>query len=287
MDYKTLLEKIENYKTKYNVLVLGQTYLNRNIYAVEVLKNKHFSTAFLVAGIHSREHITTDLLCKMLDEKLFDEDLPFNVMLILMLNPDGVELCHGGLSSVPKKYRENLFKMNGLSEDFSLWKANAKGVDLNNNFDANFGTNIHSYIPAPSGFVGEFPESEEESKILANLTRKINPFFTISYHSKGEEIYYNFFQDKKNLKRDKMIATHFSKSTGYIIKNPEKSSSGGYKDFCISKLKIPSLTIEVGNDKLSHPISSFYLEEIFDRHKTIAKDLKFAYNIFTCYKNKL
>ena len=129
MDYKTLLKKIENYKNKYNVSILGQTYFNRNIYAVEVLKNKHFSTAFLIAGIHSREYITTDLICKMLDKKLFDNDLPFNIIVIPMLNPDGVELCYKGLLSVPEKYRENLFEMNGLNKDFSLWKANARGVD--------------------------------------------------------------------------------------------------------------------------------------------------------------
>ena len=83
-----------------------------------------------------------------------------------------------------------------------------------------------------------------------------------------------------------MIAERFSKSTGYIIKNPEKSSSGGLKDYVVQKLKIPSLTIEVGSDELSHPIGSESLMGIFERHKSIANDLKFAYNVFIEFQGK-
>ena len=73
MDYKSLLKNIEIYKEKYNVFSLGKSLFDREIFAVEIGKNPNFSTAFLVASIHARENITTDLLCKMLDENLFDE----------------------------------------------------------------------------------------------------------------------------------------------------------------------------------------------------------------------
>lgn len=285
MDYKSLLKKIEKYRQKYIVYSIGKSNLNREIYAVEIRKNISFSTAFLIASIHARENITTDLLCKMIDEKLFDEIENFNVILVLMANPDGVELSNFGLRSVPTCLRKKLLKINNNSLDFSLWKANINGVDLNNNFDANFGTNIGSTIFASSGYCGEHFESEVETKSLVKFTKMIRPFFTISYHSKGEEIYYNFFQEKNELERDMLIANKFSESTGYVIKNPEKTSSGGYKDYCISKLKIPSITIEIGSDELSHPISKKYLGEIFEKHKSIAKDLNFAYNVCTNLKN--
>ena len=284
MDYNSLLKKIEKYKKYYRVFSLGKTLFNRDIYAVEVGNNPSFSTAFLVAGIHARENITSDLLCKMLDEKLFDTIKSFNVILILMANPDGVEISCNGLKSVPLKFRKKLLLINKNNYDFSLWKANGRGVDLNNNFNANFGTNIGSNVPASSGYMGKFAESENESKILADFTRKIKPFFTVSYHSKGEEIYYNFFQSGMELERDSIIAKRFSESTGYVIKNPEMVSSGGYKDYCIKSLKIPSITIEIGNDNLSHPIGREFLNEIYERHKSIAKDLEFAYNVFNEYK---
>ena len=284
MDYSTLLKKLKTYKEKYKVYSIGKTEFNRDIFAVEVRKNQSFSTAFLIASIHARENITSDLLCRMLDENLFDEIQNFNVVLLPMANPDGVELCCHGLNSVNKKYHKNLLEINKGDSDFSLWKANARGVDLNNNFDANFGTNIGSNIPSSSGYAGKFAESEFETKALLEFTKNIKPFFTVSYHSKGEEIYYNFFQNKKELERDTIIANRFANSTGYTIKNSESTSSGGYKDFCVQKLKISSITIEVGNDNLSHPISKKYLDIIFERHKTIAKDLEFAYNVYNSFK---
>lgn len=284
MNYSLLLEKIKKYEKEYVVKTIGFSHFNRKIMAVEIIKNEHFFTAILIAGIHARENITCDLLCKMLDLKLFDEIKNFNISLILMANPDGVELSNFGLLSAPKWARENLLKINGGSFDFSLWKANGVGVDLNNNFDANFGTNVHSLTFSSSGYVGEFAESEPETVALKNYTLKNNPFITISYHSKGEEIYYNFFQNGIRLERDDLIAKRFEKSTGYKIKNVESSSSGGYKDYCVQKLKIPALTIEVGSDALTHPIGVENLDEIFLRNNGIAKDLSFAYNIFEKYK---
>ena len=286
MDYKSLEQKILTYDKKFNVKVIGKTNFNRNIYAVEKIVDKNFATAIFFAGIHGREHITCDLLCKMLDENLFDEIKDFNLSFVLMANPDGVELSCHGLESVSENSKKILQKINGESLDFSMWKANGLGVDLNNNFDANFGTNVHSKTPASSGYVGKFAESELETKAIVKYTMQIKPFFTVSYHSKGEEIYFNFFQTGKDLKRDRLIAKRFAFSTGYKIRNVEKVSSGGYKDFCVQKLRIPALTIEVGNDNLSHPIQPKYLPEIFERHKQVAKDVKFAYNVFRNYQGK-
>lgn len=280
MDYNSLLKKIKNYKKKYDVKVLGKTSFGRNIYAVERILSKDFFTAIFVAGVHGREHITTDLVCKMLDDNLFDSITNFNLAFVLMANPDGVELSANGLVSAPHKKRKNLLKINNFSTDFSMWKANGEGVDINNNFDANFGQNAHAHSFAPSGFCGNFPECAIEAKILSNYTKSLKTFFTLSYHSKGEEIYFNFFQTEKALERDSLIAHKFQESTGYLVKNVEASSSGGYKDFCVMKLGIPALTIEIGNDNLSHPISASHLPEIFERHKTIATDLEFAYNVF-------
>lgn len=278
MNYNSLLLKIEEYKQKYDVSVIGKSLFGRKIFAVERTLNKDFATAIFVAGIHAREHITTDLVCKMLDENLFDEIKDFNLSFVLMANPDGVELSAKGLLSAPKETRASLVKMNAGSEDFLLWKANGRGVDLNNNFDACFARHKNALAPAPQGWVGAFAESEPESKALADYTRNKNVFLTISYHSKGEEIYFEFYQKGERLLRDRKIAERFASSTGYKIQNVQDISSGGYKDFCVKKLGISALTIEIGSDELSHPIKKEYLPEIYERHKQVAKDLEFAYN---------
>ena len=284
MNYYELLNKLKDYKSKFNIKVLGKTLFKRKIFAVERILNKKFATAIFVCSIHARENISTDVVCKMIDENLFDEIKNFNIGFILMANPDGVELSQNGINSARKKYRKFLLTANNGSEDFSLWKANGRAVDLNNNFAANFGTNVHSKIPSSSGYVGRKAESEKETKIIVKYLKKMNPFIVVSYHTKGEEIYYNFFQDNIRLERDKQIAERFAKSTGYVIKNPEKTSSGGLKDFVVQKMQIPSLTIELGSDELKHPILKESLDEIFERNKTIAKDLIFAYNVFERWK---
>ena len=284
MNYSQLLKKIEQYKNKYNIKVIGKTLLGRKIFAVEKLLSEQFFTAIFIASVHARENITTDLLCRFLDEGLFDDIKNFNLSFILMSNPDGVELSSGGIFSVSDDLlRQNLLNMNLNNQDFSLWKANARGVDVNNNFDANFGQNVTNKSPASQGFCGECCESENETIALVKYTKSKKAFLSISYHSKGEEIYYNFFQKKKNLERDKLIAERFAKSTGYSIRNVENLSSGGYKDWCVQKLKIPSLTIEVGSDDLCHPITIENLDEIFEKHKKVAFDVEFAYNVYNRY----
>lgn len=287
MNYNELLEKLNNYKNEFQIKEIGTTKFKRKIFAVERILDENFATAIFVGAIHAREYITSDLICKFIDDGLLKNVNKFNLSFIIMANPDGVELACNGLASVPEKYQKRLFKINNFSSDFSLWKANGRAVDLNNNFDAKFKSNINSKTFSSAGYAGKSAESELETKAIVKYLKQVKPFIVLCYHSKGEEIYYNFFQDKARLERDKLIAERFAKSTGYIIKNPEKTSSGGLKDYVVEKLKIPSLTIEVGSDELSHPIKPKNLEAIFDRHKSIAKDLDFTYNVFIKFKEKL
>ena len=186
MRYSELLKKIEQYKIKYRVSIIGKTMLGRNIYAVEKVVNENFFTAIFVVSVHAREYISTELLCRFLDDGLFDEITRFNVSCILMANPDGVELCYDGERSVKdENLKRQLIKINNYSKDFSLWKANAAGVDVNNNFDANFGQNMSRSFPSTQGYVGPFAESEKETQALVEFTQSKKVFLTISHHSKG------------------------------------------------------------------------------------------------------
>lgn len=285
MNYKQFLSELENLDKKYQIKVIGKTKFNRKIIAVEKILNESFSTAIFVAGVHARENIACDMLLKMIKDGVFENIQNFNLSFILMANPDGIALQSGGLDEFPKSHQTKLLKMNGGSKDFSLWKANAFGVDINNNFDAKFGENVNSLVPSFQGFIGKNAMSENETKAIAKYTKKMNAFLTISYHTKGEEIYFNFFQKGERLKRDEIIAKRFSKSTGYKIVNVENVSSGGFKDWCVEKLKIPALTIELGSDSLLHPIKTEHLNEIFERNKMIASDVQFAYNEFIKRQN--
>ena len=82
--------------------------------------------------------------------------------------------------------------------DLSHWQANARGVDLNHNFDAGFDiarrqveqTGI--YLPGPTKYGGPFPFSEPETRALADFCRLYAPRQVVALHSQGEEIYYQY-----------------------------------------------------------------------------------------------
>ena len=284
MDYLALEKRLQGLGDEYKIKIIGQSEFNRNIYAVEKCNDCGFFTAVLVASVHAREWITTELLLEFIKENLFKKITHFNISLILMANPDGVELSINGLANFSENEKEKLVEINNGRLDFSLWKANAMGVDINNNFDAGFALYSSSDVPSSQGYAGKFAESEKETKAIINYIKNINPFIVISYHTKGEEIYYNYFQNEEDLERDKIIAEKFAITTGYAIKNVETVSSGGLKDYVVEKMKLPSLTIECGNDDLSHPIR--VLGDIYLRNKNIANDLEFAYNVFIKSKEK-
>lgn len=243
-----ILEKVKKYYKDFagEKFILGRSYQNRSVFCFKVKKSDS-PKVIVQYSIHAREYITAYLCLKQIDKFIKDGKVG-TVYFIPILNPDGVNIC---LSDKP------------------LYKANARGVDLNVNFDAKWGTGEKNvFSKSDESFVGSRPFSEKETRLLRDFTLNIQPDITISYHAKGEEIYYDFNQPPLSRKRDKSLALAVSKVTGYkIVEN--LNSAGGYKDWCIDKLKIPALTIEVGSDSLTHPIQEKHLEEIFEKNKTV------------------
>lgn len=243
-----ILEKVDNfYKLfKGEKTVLGKSVQNRNVYMFTV-KKTDFPKIIVQYAIHGREYITAYLALKQITQ-FVKNGRRGTVYFIPVSNPDGVYIS---LNQNP------------------LNKANANGVDLNVNFDADWGKGDKNvFTRASENFVGDHPFSEIESRILRDITLKIKPDTTISYHSKGEEIYFNFNQPQKRFRRDFIIANGISRVTGYKIVRLT-GSSGGYKDWCIKTLKIPAFTIEVGSDDLAHPIKENHLKSIYAKNKKV------------------
>lgn len=261
---KTQLNELYNMGA--TIRVIGRSVLGRKIYAIEIGDGP---VALLQYGIHAREYVACTV--GVLHAKKILEEKPKGVryVLIPMANPDGTELCLFGTKVCGKhaKFLEQNFK----NFDFGLWKANVKGVDLNNNFDANFNRFSAAFVPSDHGYAGPHPLSEPETRHLAVYTQKIKPFLTLSFHTKGEQIYYDFFQSHRNRKRDKKIAKLFAQDFEYKIKSTQRKSCGGYKDWCVLHLKIPSLTVELANEKFSHPISCENAKELFERTKDVGR----------------
>ena len=212
-------------------------------------------------AIHAREWITAYLGLEHIRRGV----CAGGVWFIPLMNPDGVVLATQGIESVKSSARRGLLLGLNGGGDFSLWKANTPGVDLNVNFPARWGkgkSNVRE--AAPENYIGACPLSAPESRALSEFTVQINPNFTMSFHTKGEEIYWRFPQSFSRARRDRRLAKRLSKSTGYPLKET-LFSAGGYKDWCVEELKIPAFTVEVGSDNLTHPLGLDALEEITSR----------------------
>ncbi len=226
--------------------VIGKSFFNLPIFYVAVKKTERPRVIFQYS-IHAREYITTYLAMRQIDDFLQNGKIG-TAYFIPLVNPDGVDIAE---------------KCDGL------YKANGRGVDLNVNFDARWGTGAKNLKNrGAENYIGERAFSESESRALRDFTLKISPHATVSYHSKGEEIYYQFHQNKKDEIRDLRLARAVAEQTGYDIKGTP-FSAGGYKDWCIEKLKIPALTLEVGEDELSHPIKKESLDGIYAKNKNV------------------
>lgn len=234
--------------------IIGLSALRRPIFAVKAGKGR--TLGIVQGGIHAREWITAYLVAAQAKAGV-DVGAVWYVPLV---NPDGALLSSCGIDTVSERARRKfLLAANGQS-DFSLWKANAEGVDLNVNFPALWGTGLYNIrFPAAANYIGDYPFSESETRALRDLTLRERPEFTISYHTQGEEIYWHFHQPHFRWLRDKRRAAFLSSLTGYPLKETY-GSAGGYKDWCIRRLRCSAFTVEVG--KGEHPLNKTHLRSI-------------------------
>ena len=131
------------------ISTLGASILGRNIPLYQLGHGK--SASLFVGAHHGAEAITSLLLMKFTEDILdarrrgLSRLAGFSVggllerrsiYIVPMLNPDGVAIAHLGAQAAGV-LKDRVKSING-SEDFSLWQANARGVDLNHNYDAEF-----------------------------------------------------------------------------------------------------------------------------------------------------
>lgn len=274
-DYRILHKNLQNLiKNKnFDAHFYGKSYYGNDLVAFH--KGSYAGKQFLLTGgIHAREYISSFVVMKMLE----DYDLPYGCFFVPLLNPDGVSICLNGLDGVNDDYKSVVQRLNNYSTDFSMWKANGRGVDLNVNFPAMWGKGkLNVALPGPENFIGESALSEVENISLVKFINKFDFEISVAYHSKGEVVYYGFSGASNIIKsKSKKIAKKFAKFLKYkaII---SKNSVGGLSDYlCLHN--ISSVTIELGNDSFCHPIRYINFNEIYKNQyvaiKKIFKDIK-------------
>ena len=270
--------------------VLGKTVDGNQLYDLRVGNPEAKHHLLVFGGIHAREYITVQLVMRQTVELLAAQqkngsfrdaairDLlaDTEIHLIPMANPDGVSISQLGMDGIhTEAVREtvrNIAAKDGkqLTAGYlQQWKSNANGVDLNRNFDALWESyNDHLGHASADHYKGTTPECEIESKALADLTRQVKFDATLSYHTQGEVIYWNFGQEGALRDMTLALAKRTAELTGYRVDgNFQALDTAGYKDWAISKMGIPSLTIEAGHG--GNPVDPAQMESIWRENKDV------------------
>jgi g-D-glutamyl-meso-diaminopimelate peptidase len=269
--YERLLQDLQELKAAYPFIKLssiGSSVCGREIPAVRIgtgAKKVHYNAAF-----HANEWITSPLLMTFLEElasahkqgkevrgkKISRILSEVSLWLVPMVNPDGVELSLHHLQPDHPNYTQ-LLEWNRGSHEFHNWKANARGVDLNDQFPAYWEVERDRRAvdqPGERDYTGTAPLTEPEAVAMAAFTREHEFELVIALHSQGKEIYWNY-RDMEPL-RSIVIAEIFAEASGYRAVKLT-GSDAGYKDWFIKEFGRPGFTVEVGLGTNPLPAQSF------------------------------
>lgn len=273
-DFSRMMNDVARLQNVYpflRVLNTGNSVLGNRI--PELLIGNGSKRVHYNASFHANEWITTPVLMTFLNDyclsltnstsirgistpPLYQQTL---LSLVPMVNPDGVSLVMNGPPE-NETWRTRVIELNRGSTDFSGWKANIRGVDLNDQFPARWELEKarNPSQPGPRDYGGEHPLSEPEAIAMADLTKRRDFARVIAFHTQGEVIYWGF----ENLEppESEVIVNEFARVSGY---EPVKTieSYAGYKDWFIQDWRRPGFTVEVGTGTNPLPISQF--DEIY------------------------
>ncbi|WP_078411121.1 M14 family metallopeptidase [Priestia abyssalis] len=268
--YATIMNDINRLVRVYPFLrrrSIGNSVLNKPI--PELLIGKGSKQIHYNASFHANEWITTSITMTFINDYVLALTnqgairgravLPLyaqtTLSLVPMVNPDGVDLV---LNGPPEQspWNERVVQINKGSRDFTGWKANIRGVDLNDQFPAKWELERerNPKQPGPRDYGGEKPLSEPESIAMAELTKNRNFARVLAFHTQGEVIYWGF--DNMEPPEAKTIVEEFARVSGYEpVKTVE--SYAGYKDWFIQDWRRPGYTVELGRGINPLPLSQF------------------------------
>ncbi|OCA84328.1 peptidase M14 [Bacillus sp. FJAT-27225] len=274
-DHRAMMNDLSRLQTVYpflRVSSIGNSVAGRSI--PEVLIGNGSRRVHYNGSFHANEWITTPVLMTFLNDYLlalanqtgirglsvFRLYQQSTLSMVPMVNPDGVHLVINGLPPTDPWYRRVVGWNNG-STDFSNWKANLRGVDLNDQFPARWELERarNPKVPGPRNYGGESPLSEPEAIAMANLTRERDFARVLAFHTQGQVIYWGF----ENLEPpvSETMVNEFARVSGY---EPVKTieSYAGYKDWFIQDWRRPGFTVELGRGVNPLPLTQF--NEIYE-----------------------
>ena len=204
-DYAYIKKSVCSLQAEYPFLkveIAGRSTCGRKIFALRF--GRSANSVLIAACFHAQERLTalvtlrfTERLCLSAKNRQTMCGIDIGgalsrreIIFVPCVNPDGVEIALHGAETAGK-YRDCV--EHAMSESHDLWNANARGVDLNHNFNAGWDLSkaleIEAGItaPAPRRFGGYAPQTEPEVNALVRLCLRRMPRTAVALHSQGEE----------------------------------------------------------------------------------------------------
>jgi g-D-glutamyl-meso-diaminopimelate peptidase len=258
--------------------IIGYSVLGNPI--IELTIGKGIKKVHMNGSFHANEWITTsimmywlhDYLNALVKNELFEGHDCYSlykntsISFVPMVNPDGVDLVRNGLPE-NSLLHGSLLAMNDLSLDFSQWKANIRGIDLNNQYPVNWEIEKERKIPkspAPRDYPGDAPLTEPEALALADLVKKRQFDRILAFHTQGEEIYWGYL--RKEPGEAEYLVNEFEKVSGYKAVR-DIDSHAGFRDWYVNNWRKPGFTVELGIGVNPLPFAQF--DEIYQKSKGI------------------
>lgn len=281
-----IYEDIDKLCNKYNDIlsmnVIGKSVEGRDIVALkisqgkdEILRCAHNNknkdsvcskpSVLLTGGIHAREDFSVMLCMKMIDyycyyysevkdfegydvRKLIDT---VDLFFVPVANPDGLNIVHHGIEASPNY--EKLKNMKIWGEDYTYWKANANGVDINKNFDdGNWETRTcvpGTEVPCSDRFKGFSANSEPETLALVNFCNENHFSLMVTYHCSGNCTFWadsgthDMFNGLDEKIMDELNKKYIYRKTK--VSMDPKIYGCGFENWFRARMKRPSFCIEL------------------------------------------
>lgn len=249
-----------------NISVIGYSEEGRKIPVLQIGNPDAPRHVLMQGAMHGREYMTAWILMAIADYALSQGQLADGAVcyhIIPMSNPDGVIISQTKTLNETQQaiYRSDLalgYTNASASVYAEQWKANALGVDLNRNFSSGWEVSLEHISPSSEKFRGSGPFSVTESMALRDYTLQYDFSATVSVHSHGSVIYYQYGTKQPVNDLSYNLALAVKEVTGYTPLGYDGTTGAGYKDWAMDALGIPSLTLETGTWYTPMPRQELY-----------------------------
>lgn len=272
-DYEDMTRDLGRLERKYagkvKLMDIGTSYDKRTIWCLRVGNPGASHKLVIDAAIHAREWLNTQLIMRQTEDMLRDhrelkKRMKNTCLYILpMDNPDGVTISQYGFKAIRNKKLRKICKKAGHAK---IWKANARGVNLNNNFPAGF-EKSKKRKPHYMLYNGKKAGSERESKALMKFIGQIEPDAVLNLHSTGSVLYWDFDVEGQLHDKQQELAEKIRSFNSYLMmpKGRSTEGNGGFADWVVYKKKTVSITVETGVTPCPLPHSEY--KSIYKRNR--------------------